>query len=424
MKVLLLTQDITVKGIPRAYNTGFSLMVAQIASALADEGVEVYVSSSSLTNDTVTVHSDKGKKPFVLLERKLKLLLKHLRPKDVPRAVRHALSSHPMPVAWRIKLMKYTLSIGFNIHLIRSVSPDVIFVHSLGPEVLPFLSAALQTRKPFVLALHGLFSEANKEDFRTQGEVQLLPQLLKKGMPLTVVGSGMRHKLLGFFGWKECRNIYVVPNALNDAEIAETASAGDPWTGKHRILAIGNLSENKNQLQILHAFALLPEEIRAEGQLCLIGKDATGGELQREAERLGIGKACTFTGSLPHGEVFRWIESAGAVVLASKLEGFGLSIIEGYHYGVPAVCFDRIDAFEDLYHAKCMTPVREYTDEALAQAIRLTLEQSWDKDFIRNFGERFSNHAMAEGYLSVLQQASPTDLTEREFNRSVDRYLR
>lgn len=424
MKVLLLTQDITVKGIPRAYNTGFSLMVAQIATALADEGVEVFVSSSSLTNDIVTVHSDKGKKPFVLLERKLKLLLKYLRPKDVPRAIRHALSAHPMPVAWRIKLMKYTLSIGFNIHLIRTVNPDVIFVHSLGPEVLPFLSAALQTGKPFVLALHGLFSEANKEDFRTQAEVQLLPQLLKKGMPLTVVGSGMRRKLLGFFGWKECRNIYVVPNALNDAEIAETASAGDPWTGKHRILAIGNLSENKNQLQILHAFALLPEEIRAEGQLCLIGKDATGGELQREAERLGIGKACTFTGSLPHGEVFRWIESAGAVVLASKLEGFGLSIIEGYHYGVPAVCFDRIDAFEDLYHAKCMTPVREYTDEALAQAIRLTLEQSWDKDFIRNFGERFSNHAMAEGYLSVLQQASPTDLTEREFNRSVDRYLR
>lgn len=424
MKVLLLTQDITVKGIPKAYNTGFSLMVAQIAAALADEGAEVYVSSSSLTNGTTIVHSDAGKKQFVLLERKLPLLLKHLRLRDVPRAIRHALSSHRMSAPWRIKLLKYTLSIGFNIHLIRKVNPDVIFIHSLGPEVLPFLSAALQTRKPFVLALHGLFSEANKEDFRTQGEVQLLPQLLKKGMPLTVVGSGMRRKLLGFFGWKECGNIYVVPNALNDAETTASAPSGNPWTGKHRILAIGNLSENKNQLQILRAFALLPAEIRAEGQLCLIGKDATGGELQKEAERLGIGKACTFTGSLPHSEVFRWIESAGVVVLASKLEGFGLSIIEGYHYGVPAVCFSRIDAFEDLYHEKCMTPVHEYTDEALAHAILTTLERPWDKDFIRSFGEKFSNHTMAQGYLSVLQQAAPTELTEREFNRLVDRYLR
>lgn len=424
MKVLLFTQDITVKGFTRAYNTGFSLMVAQIAAALASEGAEVYVSSSSLMNDTVEVCSESGDRQFVLLGRKLKYLLMHLRWKDVPRAIRHALSSHPMPVAWRIKLLKYTLSTGFNIHLISKINPDVVFIHSLGPEVLPFISAALQMKKPFVLALHGLFSEANKGDFRTQGEVQLLPQLLKAGMPLTVVGSGMRRKLLGFFRWKECKNICVVPNALNDAEIMESASADNPWTGKHRILAIGNLSENKNQLQIIRAFALLPAEVRAEGELCLIGKDATNGELQREAERLGIGKACTFTGSLPHSEVFCWIKNAGAVVLASKLEGFGLSIIEGYHFGVPAVCFDRIDAFEDLYHEKCMTPVGEYTDEALAQAIRTTLERQWDKDFIRRFGERFSNRAMAGGYLKVLQQAPVTELGEREFNELVDRYLR
>ena len=34
MKILILTQDITVKEVSRNYNTGFSLMVAQIAAAL------------------------------------------------------------------------------------------------------------------------------------------------------------------------------------------------------------------------------------------------------------------------------------------------------------------------------------------------------------------------------------------------------
>ena len=71
MRILFLTQDITVKDIPRAYNTGFSLMVAQIATALAAEGAEVYVSSSSLTNGTTVVYSKTGEKQFTLLERKL-----------------------------------------------------------------------------------------------------------------------------------------------------------------------------------------------------------------------------------------------------------------------------------------------------------------------------------------------------------------
>ena len=423
MKILFLTQDITVKGIPRAYNTGFSLMVAQIAAALAAEGTEVYVSSSSLTNDTTVIYSGTGEKQFTLLERKLKYLLTYLRWKDIPRAICHALSSHKMSIAWRIKLLKYTISIGFNIHLIRKTNPDVIFIHSLGPEVLPFISAALHTGKPFALALHGLFSQANKDDFTTQGEIRLLPSLLQSGMPLTVVSSGMHNKLLNLYEWKECKNIYVVPNALNDDEETENAATDDPWTETYRILTIGNLNENKNQLQILRAFSLLPTDIKEKSQLCLIGKDALNGQLQKEAENLGISRACIFTGSLPHNEVFRWIRNTKVVVLASKLEGFGLSIIEGYHYGVPAVCFDRIDAFEDLYHEKCMTPVYEYNDKALADAIHKTLIQQWDKNFIRTFAGKFSNHAMASAYLNILRQAQVGKLTEKTFNRLVDKYL-
>ena len=423
MKILFLTQDITVKGIPRAYNTGFSLMVAQIAAALAAEGTEVYVSSSSLTNDTTVIYSGTGEKQFTLLERKLKYLLTYLRWKDIPRAICHALSSHKMSIAWRIKLLKYTISIGFNIHLIRKTNPDVIFIHSLGPEVLPFISAALHTGKPFVLALHGLFSQANKDDFTTQGEIRLLPSLLQSGMPLTVVSSGMHNKLLNLYEWKECKNIYVVPNALNDDEETENAATDDPWTETYRILTIGNLNENKNQLQILRAFSLLPTDIKEKSQLCLIGKDTLNGQLQKEAENLGISQACIFTGSLPHNEVFRWIRNTKVVVLASKLEGFGLSIIEGYHYGVPAVCFDRIDAFEDLYHEKCMTPVYEYNDKALADAIHKTLIQQWDKNFIRAFAGKFSNHAMASAYLNILRQAQVGKLTEKTFNRLVDKYL-
>lgn len=424
MKLLILTQDITVKEVPQTYNTGFSLMVAQIASALADEGAEVYVSSSSLKNETIAIRSGNGEKQFTLLERKLRLLFTHLRWKDVLRAFRHAFSSQKMPLVWRMKLLKYTISTGFNIHLIRQTDPDVVFIHSFGPEVFPFVSAALHTGKPFVLALHGLFSQIGKGDFRTRCEVSLLPKLLQAGMPLTVVSSGIRAKLLELYGWKECENIYVVPNALNEEGRTHDWSAeASPWTREHRIVAIGNLCERKNQLQLLQAFALLPLQLREKSELCLIGKDCLDGQLQREAERLGIARACTFTGTLPHCETFRWIKDAGVMVLASKSEGFGLSIIEGYCCGVPAVCFDHIDAFEDLYHEKCMLPVHGQSNEAFAYAIAQALTQPWDKDFIRTFAKQFNNHAMASAYMDVLRQASAGALSEKSFNGWVDEYL-
>lgn len=423
MKILLFTQDITVRNFPQKYNTGFSLMVAQIASALTAEEADVYVSSSSLTNDTTEIYSETGEKQFTLLGRKIRYLFRYLRLKDVPRAVRHAFSAHKIPISYRIKLLKYTLSIGFAVHLIRKINPDVIFIHSIGPEVLPFISASLQTKKPFVIALHGIFSPGNEHNLPTQAETRVLPQLILAGIPVTVVGSGMRKKLLEFCHRNECANIHVIPNALNIEKPPTHATNDILWEKRYRILAIGNLSRQKNQLQLLRAFALLPEEIRANGQLCLIGHDSLNGELQKEAVELGIDSACIFTGNLPHGEVFRWIKDAGVVALASKNEGFGLSIIEAYHYGVPAVCFDHLYAFEDFYHEKCTIAIHEDSDAAVAQALEKALTQVWDKEFIRTFAKRFSNHAMASSYLGVLQQTQPSTLTEQAFNRQVDKYL-
>ncbi|EJX08989.1 protein containing Glycosyl transferase, group 1 domain protein [gut metagenome] len=319
------------------------------------------------------------------------------------------------------------MSTGFNIHLIHKIQPDVIFIHSLSPATIPYIKASLHTHTPFVLALHGLFSQLDKNDFTTQSERLILPFLLSAGMPLTLVSSGMRHMLLDWYGWKECKAIHVVPNALNTVTAHHTEKhivSAIPWKKPHRILSIGNLSIRKNQQQILRAFALLPAEIRSQSQLCLIGKDALNGQLQLEAEKLGIKESCTFTGVLPHEEVFRWIKEADIIVLASTSEGFGLSIIEGYHYGVPAVCFDRIEAFEDLYHKKCMMPAYEYTDEALACAIQNALSTSWDREFIRLFAEKFNNHTMASAYLNVLMQAQPTHLSEKKFDQLVDTYLK
>ena len=92
VRILILTPDITPNGIARSYNTGFSLMVNQIACALAARGDEVYVSASSLFHPGLSAEVA----GYRLLPRSLGSLLRHSRLRDWWRAVCYALTSQKL----------------------------------------------------------------------------------------------------------------------------------------------------------------------------------------------------------------------------------------------------------------------------------------------------------------------------------------
>lgn len=50
-----------------------------------------------------------------------------------------------------------------------------------------------------------------------------------------------------------------------------------------------------------------------------------------------------------------------------------MSLIEGYRFGLPAICFSDIDAAYDIYDDKCTVLIKERTDEAVSYAIQRLL---------------------------------------------------
>lgn len=413
MRILLLTPDITPAEVSRPYNTGFSLMVNQIACALSTHGDEVYVSSSSFFHPGL----DASVAGYRLLPRSLWKIVRHAHWGDWLKALQYAFTFQKLKVGDRYKIAKYTVSTGFNEYLIRCVRPDVVFIHSMMPAVFPFIMASLRQQVPFVISLHGVFSFLHAE-FGTCVEQNILKLLVKHRVEVTFVSSGTRRRLAEIYGFLS-DNMKVVLNALPPVSVR-------PSDGKVRtgcIVSVGNLCDRKNQWQTLMAYCLLPDVLRQRHSLCFIGKDAMDGRLQREAERRGLGGQVIFTGVLSRPEVYRWVEQASLVVLASKDEGFGLSLIEGFRFGVPALCFTDIDAYHDIASPDALWGVEERTDLAFAQGMEQALTQTWDKAAILNHAARFTDEQMADAYHEILYQAECPRLTVCEFSSWIDRYV-
>ena len=413
MRILILTPDITPNGIARSYNTGFSLMVNQIACALAARGDEVYVSASSLFHPGLSAEVA----GYRLLPRSLGSLLRHSRLRDWWRVVRYVLTSQKLKAGERYMIAKYTVSTGFNEHLIRSIRPDVVSVQSMMPAVFPFILASLRCQVPFAVSLHGVFSFMYPY-WGTCAEQNILKLLVKQGTAVTFVSSGTRNRLAQCYGHLY-NNMRVVLNALPPFSVRPKGE------NIHRgcIVSVGNLCEHKNQIQTLAAFSLLPEEVRKRHTLCFIGNDCMNGRLQQEVEARGLKEQVIFTGVLTRPEVYAWVEQAALVVLASKNEGFGLSLIEGFRFGVPGVCFSDIDAYKDIASPDALLGVDEHTDEALALGMQLVLGWQWDKEAILRHAARFTDEKMAEAYHEVFRQARLPQVTADEFTSWMDRYV-
>jgi glycosyltransferase involved in cell wall biosynthesis len=95
--------------------------------------------------------------------------------------------------------------------------------------------------------------------------------------------------------------------------------------GTVHFLHVANLTEVKDQRTLLRAFAHIAA--RRDSRLRIVGGDYLNGEIQREAEVLGIGEIVEFLGFVPHEllpEHYQWahmllqtsLHEAGGVVIA------------------------------------------------------------------------------------------------------------
>ena len=128
----------------------------------------------------------------------------------------------------------------------------------------------------------------------------------------------------------------VVPNGTDLPDPATPATA---TIASARLVHVGHLEPRKNLEVLVRALALTDRA--AHNELWLVGADAgSGASLRALAHSLGVADRVTFTGPVDDSELRRIYRSAGAIVVPSVYEGFGLAALEGLAHGRPTLVAD------------------------------------------------------------------------------------
>ena len=308
------------------------------------------------------------------------------------------------PLSSRLRTGYYRMNCAALRRAIAEWRPDLIHCHGIGTDMRWYYDVCRKSGVATVMTLHGLnVPRTELPESVRQPEIRFLRDACRENWPVSFIASGMKQKMTEDpYVLSHTENITVIPNGV--ALDAKPQPYPHALPNRSRVcLCVGSVGENKNQMQAVRAFAKLPEALRA--QTCLLIAGTVDGEypIAAEIDRLGLSEQVRLLGFVPHAQVLSLYRQADLTILASRVEGFGLSLAESFVQGTPCVTFADLDAAEDLYDPCAMLLCHERSDEALSAAMAQALETVWDQDAIRRHGRNFSLDAMTDRYLAWYQ---------------------
>jgi glycosyltransferase involved in cell wall biosynthesis len=136
------------------------------------------------------------------------------------------------------------------------------------------------------------------------------------------------------------------------------------------IVSVGGLDERRGLDLLLSA---LSEKASGDIPLVVVGPDDNGsGSILAAATAAGIAENRILTlGYLGDADLSVVLDRATALVLPSRLEGFGLPLLEAFHFGTPVIHSDTPALIEVAGDAGLVVPLENGTDypARLAEAI-------------------------------------------------------
>lgn len=212
---------------------------------------------------------------------------------------------------------------------------DVIYAHYLFPTAAAAALAARTARIPYVVTAHGQDVRNLERDTvrrATAGSLRgaaaviavsryLADELRATGLdlpPVHVVNMGVDMERF-------------VPRDRTAARERLRLAPDAPL-----ILAVGGLSDRKNPLGLLQAFARV-RAARPTARLAYVGDGPLARAVDVGAARLGLARAVIRTGALPHDQVAEWVTACDMLALVSRVEPLGVVALEALAGGRPVV---------------------------------------------------------------------------------------
>jgi glycogen synthase len=155
-------------------------------------------------------------------------------------------------------------------------------------------------------------------------------ELLSRCAGFFAVGDGVRDPLVEAFP-HHADKIGLIPNPISFSH-----ERAEPVTELRRWLFVGSLIHRKGVTWLLEAFA----KCRAQHPaltLTLVGDGPLRDELVARAAELHVDDAVTFIGSVPPDQAIRLMREHDLLVHPSRLETFGMTVVEAVAAGMPVL---------------------------------------------------------------------------------------
>lgn len=381
-----------------SYNkSGFGIVINSINNEVGKSGHDVYSLINRFTKETHFEHFVVKKHNFFnfLFNIKIKYFFKGI----------NMFFKEKTYLKNKFHILFHFLNQGFIEKSIKRIKPDVVHMHSVCVNSSLTAAYCEKNHIPYVLTLHGIITNptvvASPFFKKEEGNLTSFISRSTYGM-ITCVSSGTKKDLLKKYNIDE-KKILVTFNGVDkddipviDGEKEKNRNDYGVPLKNHVIICCGNITENKNQIQLLNSASLLPNTIKTNLTVFLIGNcfdnRVMKGHFDFDLRMPGFVDRC---------ELHKYYEMSDLNVLLSKSEGFGMSIIEGYLYGVPSIFFNDIDASRDLFFKDASMIIKSRDDESVEEVINKALLSKWDKHKIQSIGESFLMKKVVGRYLEA-----------------------
>ncbi|MFC1771197.1 glycosyltransferase family 4 protein [Candidatus Margulisiibacteriota bacterium] len=206
--------------------------------------------------------------------------------------------------------------------------------------------------------------------------------------------------------------INVIPTGIELEELKGSSDLSfrrNYQIGKNKKICIfvGRLGIEKNVYFLLDSFKMILKQ-SPDTVLFLAGDGPERENMIEYAQKIGVERNVIFAGYLTHNEVFKALHAADVVMFPSKTETQGLSLIEGFAMGCPAVGINAMGVAYVLENnmGGFLTEenLEQYTDKVLLLLNNEKIYKKKQKEALERAGY-FSSASMGDKIERVYEKA-------------------
>jgi len=306
--------------------------------------------------------------------------------------------------------LKYLVGLYLNLferYINEQGIPDIIHAHNCLYAGATALRIKGKYSIPYLITEH---SSAYARDMISVRQAALIRDVLKNAAIKTAVSTKLGGLMENLFS-TDASPIYPIFNILDN----RFEKKGNILKGAKEdrdifiFLNIASLNANKNQFDLLEAFARV-FGANSKVQLKIGGDGPLRRKLETQAKELGLGEQVVFTGLLSRDRVLPEMLNCDVFVLSSIFETFGVVLIEALACGKPVIA-TKCGGPEDIVNPinGLIVPTKDINALADAMSKIYSAIDKYDTNRIRNdclsrFGEDAFVKRLQNIYIDILSK--------------------